>query len=473
MPRRNSKGRFVKKSGSRPRRRRRASGYTTHTGGHTPHAPAAAQPRRRRRRRAKRMSAHAPRARARRGRSRRGGARPVIVVANAPRGRGRGRRRYAKAPPMFTFGGMAVFGVGMFAGYEVANCTGRYFEGIDPSVTPAPTLPSGITTVQQYNELVQAAAPSFKKTGIELLIAALGFLVGAFARGPLLKLFGYGWGFGGLAHIGGALLDGYIIRPMFATGAAAGTAGTLSNTGQRMWQHEQTAASAKATAVQAGGATLGAPPGYANKQIATKVGTPAGGGQAAPQMGPRRQPPVMLAQRTNPFQQQQQQTQVQQTQVQQQTPITGQSATVPAGYVYVTAGNTTPTDNGNGTITCPGGGVYPTGTPCPPPAYIVLGNGFVQPNGTPVPTGATVQGYWYAPPSLSTTPPIQGSTYTPTPTQTNPPPQATGGNPQPSGACGDPPDEPEKPHPMKAMRALDLSQRRNGTLPLPMRSRAA
>ena len=375
---------------------------------------------------------------------------------------------------MMTAGGMAVFGVGLLVGYEAANMTGRYFEGIDPSVSPAPALPSGITTIAQYNELVQAAPPSLKKTFIELAIAAVGFAIGVFAPGPLLKLFGYGWGFGGLAHIGGALLDGYVIRPMFTTTTAATATtpatSTPSNLGQRMYQHEATAASAATAAKTAGGATLGAPAPGMQQRGGTQV---------------RRQPQgVMLAQMQprNPFRQM---VMPAGAQPNVQIPAApGTSLTVPAGWV--SSSTNLPRDNGDGTQTCPNGQVLALGANCQPPGYLTLGDGFVQSSTAPVPQGATVTLYWYpnpnteAPPTQAQPPPPpvpQPPSNKQPPYGQQPPPCALPVVPQmppAQPACGDPPDDDENGgpvrHPLFAMRAGLVQKPRS---PFPTRRAAA
>lgn len=305
---RNSRGQFQKKSGSHKRhhkarasrRRHSVHGYTQHRGKRTVHVrkhvsrePAA--PRRRRGRRSAR--------RGRMTRGRRGGARPVIVVANASRRR---HTRRAKEPPMFTFGGMAVFGLGGLFGYQIADVAARYYEGYNPASfstaqggtntgtttgTTAAQLPSGMTTVQAANEVVQAVSPTLMRSVIELAISAAGFVVGAVAPWPLVKLAGYGWGFGALFHWSGAMITGYILRPMFVT-AATTTGGqpSLSPTGQILYQHEQTAENARATAAgTSGGTALGAPP---PNRAGTKVSTL---GAPAPRAGSAARPVVLSA----------------------------------------------------------------------------------------------------------------------------------------------------------------------------------
>jgi hypothetical protein len=181
----------------------------------------------------------------------------VIVVANSPRMRRYRRRRHyrARTPPIFHLPGMLVFGVGGMFGAEAADMASRYWLGLDPSANPAPTLPAGITSIGQYNDLVMAAPPSLKRVGIELGVAVLGWLGGGLAARAsmgLLALFGYGFGFGAAFHIGTAVIDGYLIQPLFVSN------NTLSNNGQRMYQHEFNAKTAKDAAKQGGG-TLGQP----------------------------------------------------------------------------------------------------------------------------------------------------------------------------------------------------------------------
>lgn len=323
-----------------------------------------------------------------------------------------GRRRRAKAPPLFTFGGGAVFGLGMIAGYQVANMGARYYEGMNPTAnttgtggTATTALPSGITSITQYNDLVQSAPPSLYKTGIELGVAALGFVIGILAKSPLVKLAGYGWGFGALAHIVGQLLDTYIILPMMVTTSATTTAGTtgtstLGTYGQIMYQHEYTAQQAKAAAAAVSGSTsLGSPPQVVHR-----------GGTAVPQ---KKQPPVMLAQ-----------------------------AQAPAAGTLGAPAHLTPGGQGPGTgipvqAIFPGS---PGGAQPPPPGQGTGG----PPPGSNINTNLPAPGLTN-PPVIVTTPPIGasppgsnlgtqpgGGVGTPTPTQ-----GAAGA----CTPCGDPPDD--------------------------------
>jgi hypothetical protein len=178
----------------------------------------------------------------------------------------RRRRHTFRAPPLFTAGGMVVFGIGGLLGRQTSNMLRRLYEGMNPT-TQAPTLPSGITSVQQYNDLVQSVKPGLPNIGIGFGVSLLGFLGGWMAPWPIVKLFAYGFGFGALFDIGGALIDGYVVVPLFSSAtqqtATTGTttAPTASTYGQMMYQHEITAQAAQTTAAGvSGGATLGAPP---------------------------------------------------------------------------------------------------------------------------------------------------------------------------------------------------------------------
>lgn len=176
-----------------------------------------------------------------------------------------GRSYFAKSPPIFSLGGMLSFGFGGILGAEAADLATRYWLGISPTATGA--LPNGqtasATTIAAYNDVVMAAPPSLKRIAIELGVSALGFIGGgllARAGHGMLALFGYGWGFGGIFHLGTALVDGYLIQPMFTTTSSTGQV-TASPMGMQMYQHEINASAAR-TAAQAATppGTVGTPP---------------------------------------------------------------------------------------------------------------------------------------------------------------------------------------------------------------------
>jgi hypothetical protein len=245
--RRDSRGRFLKKSGSPRAGKRRnkrsgthhVKGYTMHRRGktvrvapHTSHEAAAPTRRRRRRSGGRRRSS-----------SRRGGARPVIVVANSPRRRSGHRRHVARMPPVFSLTGMLAFGVGGMIGGELADVTDRYIAGYMPPAQgqQAPQLPSSVapgTTIAQYNDAVQAAPPNGMRILGQIGVSLAGFAFGAvsqrFGHG-ILALFGYGWGFGGLFHLGTQVIDSYLIAPMFVSNNA------LTARGSQLYQHEYNA----------------------------------------------------------------------------------------------------------------------------------------------------------------------------------------------------------------------------------------
>jgi hypothetical protein len=274
----------------RHRRRARAVAYTHRR--RRAHMVAAPAPRRRRvgaaattstpHRRRRRASASR-----RRSGSRRGGARPVIVVANSPRRRSYRRPHHARSAPLFTLGGMMTFGVGGIFGAEAADLLTRYFLGLSPTTTP---LPTGVTSIASYNDVVMAAPPSLKRVAIELGVSLLGWIGGGLAARAgmsLLSLFGYGWGFGATFHLGSAIIDGYLLQPLFV-----GSTSTPNAIGQQMFQHEINASAARATAVAAGG-TLGAPVNRAGTPVLPPQRPTTHVPAALAQLGPRRAPATL------------------------------------------------------------------------------------------------------------------------------------------------------------------------------------
>ncbi|HTA17766.1 MAG TPA: hypothetical protein VK989_00655 [Polyangia bacterium] len=144
----------------------------------------------------------------------------------------RRRRYYAKAPPMATAGGLVIAGIGATVGYLVTDLGDRYIAGYNPTTSPAPTLPSGVTSIAQFNDVVVSAKPSLARIGWGLGMMIVGFGGGAMAPWAGLKMFLYGWGLGATAHLGGQLLNAYVVEPMFQTN------GVASANGSRMFQHE-------------------------------------------------------------------------------------------------------------------------------------------------------------------------------------------------------------------------------------------
>jgi hypothetical protein len=236
---RTKSGRFMKasasrrrrKSGSESRRRRRprarehnVQGYTMKRQGRRvrvrPHR--SAEKSRRRRTRAR---APSRRRRARRQQNN-------IIIARSSRRR---RRYYAKAPPMATAGGLVIAGLGAVVGYEVTDLGDRFIAGYSTATTPAPTLPSGVTSIAQFNDAAVGNKPGIWRVVWGLGMMVVGFGGGAMAPWAGLKMFLYGWGLGATAHLGGSLLNSYVVEPMFVTN------GVPSATGSRLFQHEANA----------------------------------------------------------------------------------------------------------------------------------------------------------------------------------------------------------------------------------------
>jgi hypothetical protein len=177
--------------------------------------------------------------------------------------RSRRRRHYAKAPPMATAGGLVIAGIGAVVGYQATDVLDRYVATYSTTASPAPALPAGFTgTLAQYNAQVVAAKPGIWRVVSGLGMMVLGFGGGAIAPWAGLKMFMYGWGLGATAHLGGQLLNGYVLEPMFMTN------GVPSATGARLYSAENAAntvihpAAATTTASTTTSTTqgLGAPP---------------------------------------------------------------------------------------------------------------------------------------------------------------------------------------------------------------------
>jgi hypothetical protein len=233
---RNSKGRFVKstrrrhrpKSGSEARRRR-APRRHYRARASMAMMPArqvrrAASPRRRRRRRARaRAYAAAPRRRRRRS-SRRAGPKNIVVMGEARRSRRRGRRRSrAHAPPLLTAGGVVVFCIGGLIGYEVTDLVDRLIASQSTATpaagTTAPALPAGVSSVAQFNDAAVAAKPTMGRIFWGLSQIVMGFGLGWAVPWAGLKLFFYGWGAAATFHLGGRLINTWIVMPLLAPAA--------------------------------------------------------------------------------------------------------------------------------------------------------------------------------------------------------------------------------------------------------------
>lgn len=139
-----------------------------------------------------------------------------------PRRRGR-RRVRAHAPPLLTAGGVVVFCIGGLIGYEVTDLVDRYLAS-QSTATPAagataPTLPAGVTSVAQYDDLAIAAKPSMGRIFWGISQIVMGFGLGWAVPWSGLKLFFYGWGAAATFHLGGRLINTWIVMPLLAPAA--------------------------------------------------------------------------------------------------------------------------------------------------------------------------------------------------------------------------------------------------------------
>lgn len=313
-------------------------------------------------------------------------------------------------------------------GYILTDMMSRYFQTEPAGYTPT----AGNVVVP--NAASQVGMPSWTNIGAQAVLSIVGFVGGGMAskggRGGLGSAALYGVGLGAGVHLVSQLFSGLMARWAGSKTSAGdtNTGGTLTpGTLTRLYSAEIAAQNAQYTAQASAAAAT--PPGSAVPGFA---GPPEG------QLGQPTQQPGQLGQ----FWGQQPmmaypQAMAYQPQMQVQVPVAQNgSLTPPANYIYVAVANNVTTDNGNGTKSCPDGSVIPSATPCAPPAYIVLGNGFIQGSSTPVPAGAVVAGYYYAP-AMSTSPlapppPAPGPSY-PYPTLPSCMPQPVDTN---GGGCG-------------------------------------
>lgn len=444
------KGQFMPKGAKAAARKRskRASAPKRSSAG-------AASPRRRRRGGSRRSHAHmsmmAPRAHKSRSRSRGRGPKNVFVLA-APKRHGHHRRRYFRASSPIILSGphTAAVGFGLISGFTAADLFDRWYSGINPTSTTAPTLPAGVTDVATYDDLVYASRPGGSRGWTSVLIqgaTALAFGVLAFVtrRYQALSAFLVGHAFGWATHPAWQLLNGYVFEPLFA--------GT--NAGKYMFAHEYKAANALdvsgtppvqpfagALSGPPAAAGLGAPP---TGTTTSANGTPVAAHRPLPVAPPAKMPQVL-------------------------------ALGAPAPRVASQSGPPAPprrnpppvpphaTGNGGGTIGG-GGGVNGGGGGPPQPSPPVP-----QPSPSPPP-----------PPAPSPPGPIMGGGpgNTPPPPQAPPPPQGGPGptpptcNNGPSCSCkgsgvgcpassslGAPPEEPPGRHPMFRRPSAPVSWRK-------------
>lgn len=168
---------------------------------------------------------------------------------------------------MATAGGLVIAGIGSVVGFQMTDSLDRYIATFSTTASPAPALPAGFTgTLAHYNASAVAAKPGIGRVLGGLGMMLLGFGGGALAPWAGLKMFMYGWGLGASAHLGGALLNGYVLEPLFMTN------GQPSATGARLFSaenaanaviHPATTTSSSTTTTTTTGTTqgLGAPPG--------------------------------------------------------------------------------------------------------------------------------------------------------------------------------------------------------------------
>lgn len=138
--------------------------------------------------------------------------------------RRRGRRRVrAHAPPLLTAGGVVVFCIGGLIGYEVTDIVDRYIASQSTATpaagTTAPALPAGVSSVAQFNDLAVASKPSMGRIFWGLSQIVMGFGLGWAVPWSGLKLFFYGWGAAATFHLGGRLINTWIVMPLLAPAA--------------------------------------------------------------------------------------------------------------------------------------------------------------------------------------------------------------------------------------------------------------
>jgi hypothetical protein len=134
-----------------------------------------------------------------------------------------------------TAGGLALLGLGGLLGYQAADMVDRKIAGQPVPAAGATSsfkLPTGVTSIAQYDDLIVSSKPSAGRIGAQLGLAALGFVGGALVPWDAIKMLAYGFGFGAFFHAGGQIITQYIVAPMFATN------GTPTANGVEMYSHE-------------------------------------------------------------------------------------------------------------------------------------------------------------------------------------------------------------------------------------------
>lgn len=160
-------------------------------------------------------------------------------------------------------GGVVVLGVGIVVGAELADLAERWIGGIDPTKTPPPTsdvLPANVADIPTYNKLFLATKPGWRRIGIQLGVAAAGFVIGAFIPVPLVKTFFYGIGLGALGNVTVRVINSYVVQPLLKD----------SNFAKYAFAHENDAAIAFTPPATN---SLGQPPAELGQQR-SKNGTP-------------------------------------------------------------------------------------------------------------------------------------------------------------------------------------------------------
>jgi hypothetical protein len=460
-PRNPRTGKFMRssrhrpKSGSEARRRRSPRRYRARAS--TAMMPArevrrAAAPRRRRRRaRARTAYAYAPRRRRRRS-SRRSGPKNIVVMGETHRRRRRGRRVRAHAPPLLTAGGVVVFCIGGLIGYEVTDLVDRYIASQSTAApaagTTAPALPTGVTSVAQYNDLAVAAKPSMGRIFWGLSQIVMGFGLGWAVPWSGLKLFFYGWGAAATFHLGGRLIDTWIVMPLLApaAGQPASRLFTHETNAQALLNPSTTTTTTTTAGTTAG--TMGAPRLPAGQPAARvpqalathRAAQPVGLGAAVAPLNFSRAAYQAIAANPNP-----------------------------SGFVYTPEGApvTPPANNPPpGTPPSPGGSTLPGSTPpatSSPPTTSPPNGGGMSPPMPPPPAGNPPWQQPCPPCSPTSAPPLQQTQQINPGALWNGPTPCCGATPCQCGNCGQPPSQTGQPsrdyrHPL--FRSIMNSQRR-------------
>ena len=173
----------------------------------------------------------------------------------------------AKEPAVFTLPGGIAFTGGLVLGVTGANIIHRACVTVSATNTTF-KLPAGVPDIATYNNLaVDAKLTSWSSIGLQALLGVAGVVGGVYLPWNAAKLISYGIGFGALGHLTFQLVDGYILEPMFKTGA----------TGTQWYAHEMKANNAlypATTTTTTGTPAAGTGSGMTGSPVVSRRGTP-------------------------------------------------------------------------------------------------------------------------------------------------------------------------------------------------------